>query len=93
MKNTLVDKTTHVQMSHMVRDKSDFCQYVLADPNKSLWALNFLRDAFKADVAVAEDCVYITHDRLAFVYYKMIGGTRGFLIAFDELAGQYNLFI
>jgi hypothetical protein len=73
--------------------KADVCQYVLADPNKSLWALNFLRDAFKADVAVAEDCVYITHDRLAFVYYKMIGGTRGFLIAFDELVGQYNLFI
>lgn len=57
---------------------------------ESLWALNFLRDAFKVDVAVSEDCVFITHDRLAFVYYKLIGGTRGFLIAFDE---EYNLFI
>jgi hypothetical protein len=73
--------------------KADFCKFILDGEKKemeSLWALNFLRDAFKADVAVSEDCVFITHDRLAFVYYKLIGGTRGFLIAFDE---EYNLFI
>jgi hypothetical protein len=49
--------------------------------NKTLWYLNFLRDAFKADVALETDSVFVTHDRLAFIYYKLIGGKQGFLIS------------
>ena len=52
--------------------------------NKDLWYLNFLRDAFKADVAIDMDAVYITHDRLAYLYYLLIGGKKGVLIAIEH---------
>lgn len=62
--------------------KKQFQEAVEADPNntKDLWYLNFLRDAFKADVALEYDAVYITHDRLAHMYYAMNGGKKGFLV-------------
>jgi len=64
--------------------KREFFQHVKNNPkNKDLWYLNFLRDAFKADVAIETNAVFITHDRLAFTYYKMIGGKHGFLVMVD----------
>ena len=65
--------------------KREFFQHVKNNPkNKDIWYLNFLRDAFKADVAIETNAVFITHDRLAFTYYKMIGGKHGFLICADS---------
>jgi hypothetical protein len=64
--------------------KRQFFQHVKNNPkNKDIWYLNFLRDAFKADVAIETNAVFITHDRLAFTYYKMIGGKHGFLVTVD----------
>jgi len=64
--------------------KREFFQHVKNNlQNKDLWYLNFLRDAFKADVAIETNAVFITHDRLAFTYYKMIGGKHGFLVMVD----------
>jgi len=34
--------------------------------------LNFIRDCFRADVAIQNDYVFITKDRLAFTYYSII---------------------
>lgn len=74
--------------------KEDFAKYILAnnintnDNYKDLWYLNFLRDAFKADVAVEKNYIYMTHDRLAHLYYKFIGGTIGFLLAIDKEPDQ-----
>ena len=66
-------------------DKIQFAEYVMANTtNQDLWYLNFLRDAFKADVAVEKDYIYMTHDRLAHLYYKLIGGNKGFLLAVDD---------
>jgi len=48
--------------------------------SKDLWYLNFLRDAYKADIAVLDNLVYITHDRLAYLYYRLIGGKNGILL-------------
>jgi hypothetical protein len=65
--------------------KREFFQHIKNNPlNKDIWYLNFLRDAFKADVAMETNAVFITHDRLAFTYYKMIGGKHGFLICADS---------
>jgi hypothetical protein len=65
--------------------KREFFQHVKNNPkNKDIWYLNFLRDAFKADVAMEMNAVFITHDRLAFTYYKLIGGKHGFLICADS---------
>jgi hypothetical protein len=62
--------------------KEAFYQHIIDNPgNKDLWYLNFLRDVFKADVALEHDFIYITHDLLAFIYYKFIGGTKGFLLS------------
>lgn len=62
--------------------KAEFAKHVEANPNnKELWYLNFLRDAFKADVAIETNSVFVTHDRLAFTYYKLAGGQYGFLLA------------
>jgi len=65
--------------------KDELYNYFKNDPsNKDLWHLNFLRDAFKADVAVETNSIYMTHDRLALTYYKLIGGKQGFLISHEE---------
>jgi hypothetical protein len=71
--------------------KEDFATYVLDKShqnNHDLWYLNFLRDAFKADVAVEKNYIYMTHDCLAHLYYKLIGGTTGFLLAIEKDQGQ-----
>jgi hypothetical protein len=49
--------------------------------SKDLWYLNFLRDAYKADIAVLDNLVYMTHDRLAYLYYRLIGGKNGILLS------------
>lgn len=65
--------------------KKDFFHHVKSNKsNKDLWFLNFLRDAFKADVAIETDSVFVTHDRFAFTYYKFAGGRHGFLICVDS---------
>jgi hypothetical protein len=62
--------------------KQDLKKHIKSNPtNKDLWYLNFLRDAFKADVAFETDSVFVTHDQLAFTYYKLIGGKHGFLLS------------
>ena len=33
---------------------------------------NFLKDAYRVDVAIQTDSVFITYDRLAFIYYNLI---------------------
>lgn len=69
--------------------KQIFFQHVKAQPkNKDFWYLNFLRDAFKADVALETDSVFVTHDKLAFTYYKLIGDKHGFLISLDTSIDQ-----
>lgn len=65
--------------------KSEFVQ-----SNKDLWYLNFLRDAFKADVALETSSVFVTHDRFAFTYYKLIGGKQGFLISLELSEDEYH---
>lgn len=68
--------------------KIQFAKHIEANKNRDiqdLWYLNFLRDAFKADVAVENNYIYMTHDQLAFLYYKLIGGTIGFLLAIDKI--------
>lgn len=53
-----------------------------SNPNsKDLWYLNFLRDSYKADIAVLDNLVYMTHDRLAYLYYRLIGGKNGILLS------------
>lgn len=70
--------------------KKTFFQHVKNNArNKDLWYLNFLRDAFKADMALETDAVFMTHDRLAFTYYKLIGGHRGFLISVDATRDEH----
>jgi len=65
--------------------KEDFYEHFKNNPkNKDLWYLNFLRDAFKADVAVETNSIYMTHDRLAHTYYKLIGGKHGFLLSLED---------
>lgn len=71
--------------------KAQFWQHVRANSsNKDLWYINFLRDAFKADVALETDSVFVTHDRLAFTYYKMIGGKHGFLLGVNLTVGPHQ---
>jgi hypothetical protein len=48
--------------------------------SKDLWYLNFLRDSYKADIALLDNLVYMTHDRLAYLYYRLIGGKNGILL-------------
>ena len=66
-------------------DKKKFCEYMnrsmSASDKRDLCLLNFLRDAYKADVALNTGAMYITHDMLAYLYYRLIGGKRGVLIA------------
>jgi hypothetical protein len=70
-------------------DKKQFFEYIKKYPkNKDLWYLNFLRDAFKADVAVETGSIFMTHDRLAHMYYKFIGGQFGFLLSLDQKVGE-----
>jgi len=45
--------------------------------SRPLWYLNFLRDCLRAEMAISKQAVYITHDRLAYLYYKLIGGESG----------------
>ena len=54
-------------------------EIVLKDENPKLKTLldilidfNFLKDAYRVDVAIQTDSVFITHDRLAFIYYNLI---------------------
>jgi hypothetical protein len=47
---------------------------------RRLSRLNFLRDAFKAELAVRHDAFFLTHDRLAYLYYRLLGGKKGFLL-------------
>ena len=67
--------------------KADF-QKLFALSNKQqkgdLATLNFLRDAFKADVAMQQDAIYVTHDRLAYLYYLLIGGKQGVLLSISR---------
>jgi hypothetical protein len=78
----LYSSTSAIKFPHT---KQEFYQYILKFPeNKDLLHLNFLRDAFKADFAVNYDCLYVTHDRLAWIYYKFIGGNNGFFISVDK---------
>jgi len=73
-------------------NKANFFNHVKNNPkNKDLWHLNFLRDAFKADIAVESGYVFITHDRLAYTYYKLIGGQHGFLLALESNIDQNQL--
>ena len=52
--------------------------------DKDLFYLNFLRDAFKADIALLLDSIYITHDTLAHLYYRLVGGKKGILLSIEE---------
>jgi hypothetical protein len=84
-KNTKYDIFDYIQTSKSTisfpHSKEDFYQHFKNNPkNRDLWHLNFLRDAFKADVAVETNSIYMTHDRLAHAYYKLIGGKHGFLL-------------
>jgi hypothetical protein len=64
--------------------KDDFRDLVAENPtNHDLWSLNFLRDAFKAEVALQRDALYLTHDRLAYLYYRMLGGRKGALLGLE----------
>ena len=47
-------------------DKETHLQFM-----KRVMDVNFFRDAYKADVALRRAALYLTFDRLAFVYYKM----------------------
>ena len=54
-------------------------EIVLKDENTNLKTLldilidfNFLKDSYRVDVAIQTDSVFITHDRLAFIYYNLI---------------------
>ena len=65
--------------------KQEFYAHVLKEvkggkDSKDLWTLNFLRDCYRADVAVEKNTFYVTHDRLAFLYYKLIGGKLGMFL-------------
>lgn len=82
--------TNNVKYPH---SKLEFCKYVQTATDKQrirdLCHLNFLRDAYKADVALMNNALYITHDQLAFLYYKLIGGRRGLLISHGTIE-NYN---
>ena len=52
--------------------------------SRDLWYLNFLRDCIKAEVALQKGAIYITHDRLAYLYYRIIGGHNGFFLHVDQ---------
>jgi hypothetical protein len=56
----------------------------LREQSSDLWTLNFLRDAYKTDVAFQNNWIYLTHDRLAYLYYKMLGGMRGVLLTLEK---------
>jgi hypothetical protein len=47
---------------------------------RRLGLLHFLRDAYKAEMALQHGAFFMTHDRLSYLYYRMLGGTRGFLL-------------
>ena len=93
-----IESTTEIMYPH---SKDLFCKHITnaidtKDQNtlSDLVHLNFLRDAYKADVAVSKDAIYVTHDRLAYLYYRFIGGKRGFLISRNmTLDGIYNVVI
>ena len=55
--------------SYMRLDAADKVQYLPF--MKLVMDVNFFRDAYKADVALSRKALYLTFDRLAFVYYKM----------------------
>jgi hypothetical protein len=70
--------------SNVFRTKDDFRDRVAENPtNHNLWSLNFLRDAFKAEIALQRDALYLTHDRLAYLYYRMLGGRKGALLGLE----------
>lgn len=78
------DSTNTIVFPH---NKVKFYLYIknslsTSNPNsKDLWYLNFLRDSYKADIAVLDNLVYMTHDRLAYLYYRLIGGKNGILLS------------
>jgi len=69
--------------------KRDFTQLVVANKSASrdMWYLNFMRDCMKAEIALDTGAIYITHDRLAHLYYRLMGGTNGFLIKAADKQG------
>jgi hypothetical protein len=73
--------------------KQELRQIVLAKKKESqdLWYLNFLRDCIKAEVAIEKDAIFMTHDRLAHLYYKLICGKCGFLIAAEMDSDEYKV--
>ena len=73
--------------------KTRFREHVHKHRDEDLWYLNFLRDAFKADVAVQKDCLYMTHDRLAYLFYRAIGGKKGVLLVCHDQTRQYDLIV
>ena len=46
-------------------------------------------NTFQADIAVETGSIYMTHDRLAHMYYKLIGGQHGFLLTLDEVISNH----
>jgi hypothetical protein len=68
-----------------IHSKHKFAELIIQNKalKNDLVYLNFLRDAFKADMAIEHGYFYITHDRLAFLYYKYIGGNAGILLTQD----------
>ena len=75
--NTIVFPHNKVKFYLYIKDS-----LTTSNPNsKDLWYLNFLRDSYKADIAVLDNLVYMTHDRLAYLYYRLIGGKNGILLS------------
>lgn len=67
--------------------KKMFCQHVMNEKNKGI--VKELCYAYKADVALATNALYMTHDQLAFLYYRLIGGKRGVLLSHGT-SDDYN---
>jgi len=76
----------HTNSIHMYYDKEELVDFiyelheiVLKDENTKLKKIldilidfNFLKDAYRVHVAIQTDSVFITYDRLAFIYYNLI---------------------
>ena len=81
-----LNSLSHINSINMYYDKEELLdlidelyEIVLKDENTKLKTLldilidfNFLKDSYRVDVAIQTDSVFITHDRLAFIYYNLI---------------------
>ena len=90
VRKTHKNPPTKAQLSSMLMNRSPNNAQDVAD-------YNFLRDAYRVDVAIQNDALYITPDQLSYCYYKTIVNIenkepRGMYLSVDPMKKMHVKF-